>query len=480
MGRAKKSVLLPFYGSIYKLKKLANIKILLSKAFIKISGIIKSLFSMRPQKSTDYFYVGRLGIYKKLLFIILLFICIAPIIYFEFFSKDNTVPVDIPVVGEYVYTDTALKDFTGSASILLHDDTLVYKGDVLKGICTGSGDLYGSNGLVLYSGEFKNNEYSGKGKLYSPAGKLVYEGLFESNKFNGKGTLYNINGSVRYSGEFIDGMKNGEGKLYDEMGVNLVYEGYFIEDYYEGNGLLYSEKGTELYKGVFKKNLYEGEGTLYDVNSTRPIYQGQFRNGLFDGLGTLYSSTGRNKFTGTFLKGVIDYACFLNVPTSELSSHFLSSPVMMSSENSNYITYNSMNVSFVVNSINFEDELTEEIAIPTINSILVYDRNSPIGLEECKSSQDFITKLGEPYYEGYTYALPHDLIALKSLMDNGLKTDNNELNAAISLIDDLEIEFLLEPSIKLYVISYEHNGCSLSLFLDSKDGNLMYYSLESL
>lgn len=480
LGRAKKSVLLPFYSSIYKFKKLANIKILLSKAFIKISAVIKSLFSMRPQKSTDYFYIGRFGIFKKLLLVIILLICLAPIIYFEFFSTDVAVLEDVPAAtGEFVYNDMALKEFSGSASILSSDRVLVYKGDLDKGICTGNGELYGQNGQLLYRGGFKDNEYSGNGTMYYPSGKVMYEGLFEANKFNGQGILYTANGSIQYTGAFLNGMKHGAGKLYDEFDGNLIYDGSFVEDRYDGNGTLYSQNGAVIYTGAFKNNLYDGTGTLYDENTTRPIYRGEFREGSKDGAGTLYGPTGRSLFTGNFLKGFIDYAYFLNLPTTELSKYFSDTPTMLSSENMNYITYNNLHASFQVDSINLEDMDSEEISQPVINSVAVYDGNRPIGLEDCNSVSEFKNKLGEPVYEGFTYALPQDLIALKSLFDNSRIDKNNKLYNKISLIDDLEIEFLLEPSMELYLICYEYSGCSLNLFFDSKDGNLMYYALEN-
>jgi len=478
LSRAKRTILLPFYKYFYKLKKLSNVKVVLSKLLFNITSTLKSLLSLRPEKASDYFYIGRIGIYKKLVFVLLLLLCIAPIVYFEFISPLPVVPEEVTAFRRFKYNDPALESFTGTAIILSTDDKVVYDGYIEKGVCTGTGKLYDLNGNLVYIGKFKNNEFDGKGKLFYPSGRLKYEGEFQANQFNGQGTLYNPNATVQYTGTFLNGMKHGQGKLYDATGTRLIYEGSFAEDLYNGEGILYGKNGSPLYIGTFKNGLYDGEGTLNDPVTARPIYKGQFENGYFSGIGTLYSSSGRQRYTGPFFKGSIDYAYFIDSPSSELSNHFFGTPVVDILGNKTVISYPDMNVSFFI-----EDGILAETGEESlIDSLMVYDGMLPAGLQKGMSSSDFEERLGASImYEGYTYVLPKDLIALKALAENGILTEGNEI---YNLIDQLDTTTVLSgmpalyPEIKLYLLCYDAYGFALTLFYDDISGKFLYYTWD--
>ncbi len=508
LDRAKHTLLLPIYSYIYKLKKSANLKALSSKALSYISSGLKGLLSLRPQKSTDYFYIGRLGIYKKLVVILLLLICMLPVAYFEFFSAPASAPAEELTQYEMFYNDPELEAFSGTAKILSADKALVYDGSIEKGICTGKGTIYDLNGSLVYSGDFRNNEYSGTGRMFYPSGKLMYEGTFEANQYNGEGILYNTNRTILYSGGFLNGKKHGTGKLYDPSGLKLIYEGGFSEDLYGGDGILYNsdkkviyqggflngkkhgtgrlydssglklvydggffedhysedgtlynENGEVQYQGSFKDGGFFGEGTLFDADTTRPIYKGQFKDGLFDGSGSLHSLAGRVIFTGPFLKGFPDYVYFLDSSSQELSKYFSAAPDITDSPNGAYLSYKDMNVSFIL-----DGEITEDGSGPKIISAVVYNGSLPPELEGTVLFADRQILLGAPVYSGYTYLLPEDLTALQSLCRQGIidgeyagKVYSGELN------------------LELYIECYTCRDFSLTLFFDSNGGKFLYY-----
>ncbi|RCX11384.1 antitoxin component YwqK of YwqJK toxin-antitoxin module [Anaerobacterium chartisolvens] len=508
LDRAKHTLLLPVYNCIYKLKKSSDLKTLSSKALAHISSGLKGLLSLRPQKSADYFYIGRLGVYKKLLVILLLLICMLPVAYLQFFSSPVSAPSQDLTQYEMFYNDPELEAFSGNAKILSADKAVVYDGSIEKGVCTGKGTLYDLNGSLVYSGDFKDNEYSGTGRMFYPSGKLMYHGSFEANLYNGEGILYNANSTILYSGGFLNGKKHGTGKLYDSSGLKLVYEGGFFEDLYGGDGLLYNndkkviyqggfsngkrhgtgrlydssglklvyeggffedsysdqgtlynENGSVQYQGSFKNGGFFGEGTLFDFGTTRPIYKGQFKDSLFDGSGSLHSLSGRVIFTGPFLKGFPDYVYFLGSSSQELSKYFSDAPDITHLSSGTHLSYRDMNVSFIL-----DGEFTEEASGPKIISAVVYNGSLPPSLEGTVSPSDRQALLGDAVYSGYTDMLSEDLTALYSLHSRGV-IDNEYVRGVYS--EELNME--------LYIECYTCQGFSLTLFFDGNGGKFLYY-----
>jgi hypothetical protein len=484
--RAKRTLFLPIYKYVYTLKQKTNLKLLLTKVLLRISSGLRGLFVLRPQKATDYFYAGRLGIYKKLVILLVLLICLAPVIYFQFFSTTvSNQSTEVARVYEYVYNDPDLEAFSGTTRILSAGKKLVYEGAVEKGLCTGKGKLYDFDGLLLYSGDFVNNEYSGSGELYDTHGSLLYSGGFANNEYNGNGKLYYPSGKTRYEGMFEAGL-------------------------YNGAGVLYNESGSVLYTGAFVDNVFSGEGTLYDAATSRMVYSGSFVNGLYEGKGTLYSSIGRSKFTGQFLKGLPDYVYFLSLPTSELGNYFPDSPVVAYSGNTSAsLTYSEMKIALLSN-----EAETEELTESTVSSVMVYDNTMPAGLADSKASSGLESLLGVPIYEGCSYPLSEDLIALESLSKQGvlteadtLYTETSEEDASISTAadedasfsetadedasistaadedasisetadEDVSISTAADEDLQLYLACYEYQGFALTLFFDKKGGKFLYY-----
>lgn len=450
-NQAKRTALRPFYNIIYKFKKLTNIQTFFTKIFKKLSGFLKELLSARPKSYSDYFKVGGLLVFKKLLVIALILICLAPIIFFELINKPAAIPVsqEDSVLVDFIYMDPDVQKYSGAARILSSDKKLVYEGQIDKGVCTGTGKLYDLKGTLVYDGEFKNNEYCGKGMLYAPSGTLLYEGLFDKNNYNGEGTLYNKNATILYSGTFLDNMRSGTGKLFDISGSSLLYEGEFAFD------------------------KYDGQGTLYNPLTSRISYKGEFKNGLLSGSGVLYTETGGSLFEGQFLLDGIDYAVFLGALSSELPGHISSESILYSTGVETCLTYKYLPAAFGI-----ETPLEDPEAQPTINYVTVFDNTLPYGLQELKNPEDFKNTLGEPLYSGLTFPSLNDMTALCTLAMNGTIKDTDDIFTALPINMDTYIYDTESYMPEIYLMSYEYSGAVLSVFFSSEKGGVLYYELS--
>ena len=64
---------------------------------------------------------------------------------------------------------------------------IVYKGDFINGLKTGSGKFeFDGN---LYEGDFVDGQFHGKGKYYFNETGKIYEGDFHENKIHGSGLM---------------------------------------------------------------------------------------------------------------------------------------------------------------------------------------------------------------------------------------------------------------------------------------------------
>ncbi len=527
LNRSKRTVLLPFYNYMYKFKKIANLKVLLSKLFAKFSASFRNLFSMRPKDATDYYYIGRLGIYKKLLVLLLLLICLSPVIYFEFFApKVDTVDVaEGSKYEEFMYNSEELEEYSGKGKILNKDKKVIYIGDISKGVCAGNGKLYENTGYLVYDGEFNNNMYAGTGTLFFPSGKVKYSGEFAANLYEGQGilynsdgsklyegafiggvysgegvlnsasgkllysgtfkdglyegfgTLYNASGKAQYTGDFVEGIYSGNGTLWDDTG-KLMYEGGFLSGKYSGQGIQYSlDTGNVLYNGTFKEGIYYGEGTLFNAYTQRIEYQGNFQDGMKNGVGTQFAPTGRAVFTGNFLCGKIDYVYFLDLQSKKLTEHYSGQPSSSFIDNTTALSYKDTNATFII------DESDPE-AEPIISSVIVYDGTLPYSLSGITSKSEFDNELGMPIYEGTTVILPKDMIALKSLKDSSLIDESSSLYAFVEVNYDFYIDSLYDidwsfSDEELYVACYMYKGFPLTIFFSNPDKNFLYYSWDN-
>ena len=426
-GQAKRTAIRPFNNIIYQFKKLTNVQTFFSKIFKNLSTTLKELLSARPKSYSDYFRVGGLLIFKKLLIIIAVLICIAPIIYFELINKPKTVPVseEVALAAEFVYKDPAVSEYSGPAKILTDDKKLVYEGDIDKGVCTGTGKLYDLKGQLVYEGGFKDNAYSGEGVLYQP------------------------DRSVLYSGAFADNMKHGQGQLFSSDG-----------------------SGSLLYEGAFAFDKYDGQGILYNPLTSRAAYKGEFKNGLMNGYGTLYSENGSTLFEGSYLQGCIDFAVFLGSSPDELHKHTSSDAMLYSTGAEACLFYKDLTATF-----GLETALDKPDAQPVIDSVTVFDGKLPYDLQGLESPKDLATVLGEPLYSGLTFPTLKDMTALHTLTGRGIISKADEMHAFIPSDLNLFISDSDSYSPEIYMVSYDYNGTIINIFFKNNEGGLLFYEL---
>ena len=295
----------PFRMLIVRIQRMFNINVITAKLVRPLTKKVKALITLRPQTREDYFVIGRWWIYKKLFLTLLLALCAGVFIYFTMFAPKLPAAMATAASVEtdvyFNYDDMKLREFTGVANIRAADGSVVYTGDVDKGVCTGNGTLRDRKGRLEYRGGFEQNQFSGQGIYYYPDGKKKYEGQWAKNLYQ------------------------GEGVLYDEDGVTQLYAGQFANGLYEGEGKAWSASGVLLYEGGFSGGRYHGQGVSYYPDGTAK-YKGEFLKGLPQGKGELYSETGKRLYTGDVYQGKINCRALTDYNFAEIKAAFAETP----------------------------------------------------------------------------------------------------------------------------------------------------------
>ena len=276
-------ITMPFLKLVRMIKKQSNISAAMKKVTKPMIAVIQNILKLKPSKWEDYIAVGNWMVAKKIVLLFVLLLCSVSIIYLSKFKDNRLVAEALSQQEEKIfqYDDTNLPEYTGKAIIKARNGEIVYKGDIVTGICTGWGQVYNLIGKLVYEGELKENNYSGKGKVYDETGRLIYEGEFNSNKYNGIGILYDYQRHWRYEGNFAEGIKEGKGIIYNAKN-QVIYEGDFSKDVYHGQGILHNEITGEWYTGAFANGKKQGSGILYNARN-EVIFEGTYSNDLFDG-----------------------------------------------------------------------------------------------------------------------------------------------------------------------------------------------------
>lgn len=312
--RVTTAVTSPFRVLVVQVMRLLNINVITAKLIQPLTKKVREMFRLRPKTREDYLVVGKLWIYKKLLYFLILMLCAGVLIYFSMFAAP--VPAFEPIPGEenraradvtYNYNDRDLKDFTGQANLRAHSGEIVFTGNIESGVVTGTGTLYSRSGALVYEGEFSQNQYHGMGTAYYPDGSKKYEGAFERGLYHGAGKLYSAQGVLLYDGEFSDGVYSGTGREYSENG-QLVYEGAFSGGLRHGSGIAYNENGSIRYQGEFFQGKMQGTGTLCDEGG-KPLY------------------------TGRMARDSIDYRSLIGSSLADMEATFPETPRLFYSEN---------------------------------------------------------------------------------------------------------------------------------------------------
>lgn len=281
LTRLRALTLNPIRNFIRKIQMMFNANVIANRLISPLTKKFRELFRITPKSGADYYSLGKLLIAKKLIVAFVVGACVLVFAYFTFIEE----PIEQPVTAttgkitdvDFDYDDMDLTEYSGKANIRASNNSVVYTGDIVNGMCTGSGILYNQSGVLVYDGEFEENKYSGTGTLYYPDGSVKYQGEFAENTFEGEGVLYYDSGQIQYKGSFSGGFYNGRGVEYTEEG-KLVYEGTYLNGQYHENGVMYHENGMKKYEGEFFMGMPQGEGTLY-TSAGRPYYTGIVADG---------------------------------------------------------------------------------------------------------------------------------------------------------------------------------------------------------
>jgi len=257
LTRIPMMIMAPLMGLFVSFRRYLNLRSLWGKLAGFLGRLFKKVFGFKPKNMGDYYKIGHYFVFKNLLVIIILVICLIPFIYFRFVAPPGSAASKQTVAGykTFVHHETALKDYTGLAKVLSGNRILMYEGNVSSGVASGEGTLFNPDEIVVYEGSFKDNMYDGEGReYYGETGNPKYVGMFKENEYNGQGLLYYPDGVTRhYEGTFYAGKFNGVGILYDENGQKR-YEGSFVLGEKNGEGKLYDELGRLIFEGTFKND----------------------------------------------------------------------------------------------------------------------------------------------------------------------------------------------------------------------------------
>lgn len=487
-------LLLPMTKIRIKIKQFANANNLLSRAIRWLNKKVRTLFVLKPQSRKEYFTWGNFLVYKKLVYLIILLLCLAPVVYFQFIAsplptQQTAAEFEKSTYSDFIYDDYHLAVFSGRAKIYNKNKVLIYKGDVENGVCTGSGDLFDKYGNPVYSGQFEKNQYSGQGTLYYSDGTTRYVGEFKENLFNGEGKYYDTKGNLLYSGNFEKGLYQGKGTLYQYKGDyiyegnfdkgnfsgkgtiydnanNILFEGSFENNLYQGEGKLYNTSGVLLYEGNFDKGAYSGKGKLYDETSTRLVYEGDFLNGKRHGKGTAYKN-GREYYTGSFFQDNIDYPSLLGIKLSAVSEALHSSYKIYTDGVTTAFTFGDFPIVFITDiqpdiSAFLQQEQSETVQTSQTSQTSASETSSP----DEKSSQAETAAQTEQTTQAqldFSSAVVRKMI----IMDNGKTADELKSTFSEQTITPTKVFYNLED----YALFYSQNLSSNSslLFAPLKD-----------
>lgn len=426
--RLRTAVMNPFRRIVRRIQQIFNVNMITAKFAGPINAKVRKILGGEAKSPEDYYTVGRFWISKALVYILVLAFCAFVFIYFNWIapSVSDSVKTESRITSVYYdYDDMELGEYDGKANIRAANGAVVYTGDIVKGVCTGSGTLWNQDGVLVYEGDFVNNCFDGNGTRYYPGGKALYVGEFAENQYSGKGTLYYPDGTVQYEGEF----ENGN---------------------FQGKGVEYNEKGNMIYEGEFFSGAYHGAGTSY-YHSGIKKYAGDFYMGRAQGIGTLYSPTGKAVFTGAFARDAIHYESLLGASLEEIGKMFTEEPKIYFDDGATSLLYESANIVLKVDCLVELMDRTEETSdgddwylddseddlLPETESSEPEDEDSEEKDEETLEEETLASLPVQSVYGIYYYLISDEWQSARELDAGGI-----HVTAVTAYWPDIEVGFL--------------------------------------
>ena len=319
--RLRTAVMNPFRRVVRRIQQIFNVNMITAKLAGPINAKVRKILGGEAKSPEDYFSIGRFWISKALVYIVILASCAFVFIYFNWIAAPiaDSIKTESRITSVYYdYDDMKLGEYEGKANIRAANGEVVYTGDIVKGVCTGTGTLWNQDGVLIYEGSFVNNQFAGTGTKYYPSGKAMYTGEFVDNQYSGRGTLYYPDGTIQYEGDF----ENGN---------------------FQGAGAEYNEKGIMIYEGDFFSGIHHGVGTSY-YNSGIKKYEGDFYMGKAQGIGTSYTPAGKPIYEGAFARDAIHYESLLGASLKDISEMFKEEPKVYFDDGATSMLYESANI----------------------------------------------------------------------------------------------------------------------------------------
>lgn len=276
---------------------------------------------------------------------------------------------------------------------------------------------------------------------------------------------------LAYVGNVADGACNGSGKLYRADG-SLLYNGAFVNSTFEGNGTMYYNSGTSQYIGVFADNLYHGTGIYYWENGSK-LYEGEWQFGLKSGEGILYNSNGSKVFTGKFSADQLVYSQMAQLTTADIATMYTGESEIFVDGNTFCVKMPDINAMYAA-----DEAVTSLDDTRTVNSIYVLKDNFVVGDKVYTTISQIEELLGEPLYEGLTYADMSDQVGIADLISNG---------STAFVAPDLTVEYAYENAAtvtnqsadyQVFVYAFEYEGLLYRFYCSKEGDQFAMYCIE--
>jgi len=114
----------PFRLMIVKLVRLLNVQVIAAKILQPLKKQLKAIRTFKPKSKKDFKTIGKYEVYKKLFAVVVFFICVGVILYFQLFAPPIPTPPSAPtsIVSsiDFEYSYIGLRDFSGVANVFSH------------------------------------------------------------------------------------------------------------------------------------------------------------------------------------------------------------------------------------------------------------------------------------------------------------------------------------------------------------------------
>ncbi|MDR2163245.1 MAG: hypothetical protein LBO70_04805 [Clostridiales Family XIII bacterium] len=277
-------------------------------------------------------------------------------------------------------------------------------------------------------------------------------------------------GYIAYEGAINKGMVKGDGRLFDKHG-NTIYDGSFDKNMYNGKGKLFYPNGRLKYMGDFVNNEMSGTGQIFSTSGALH-YDGAFLNGRKNGEGTLYNGAANGIYHGNFVLDRIAYPEFVGKTAEEAAAMYTGAQEIYASDSESALFMKEIGA--VATITDGANDLEGE---GKITGIIVLASSFQSADKICTKMSEIGDLFGKPDYNGYTYCMLPDAVALNSLANNdGLGKVSID---AEGLFDGVYRVNEYGSDTEVYIYAYKADGILYTFYCsDPNEEEFLMYSIE--